>query len=316
MPPGQLQQPPAQLHRAQRALIGDVQMQAAAGLSLMLGGGGDKVHGRAHHAGQGQRVESIAEAVGVHPRRAHDGKGVGGAPALAPGGALKQTGAGIEQRRLEPGDGQTGHHPQPPPVPEGHLPGQAPAGDDVQVAVQLLLGVDHAGELAAGQAVALGHGPAAHKAAVVLPQQSTLYRAAQGVAPVQHHQPLVRPGAVGHDIFQGGNEGIVPAAHILNVIYQRVEPLQRRRGQALAALAVQAHHGQTGGDVHTVLKQLAGALVSPDAVLGRQQQPQITHLPQPVDGAAVVRRPAGGGGDQCHPPGKQLPAFFCQIDTE
>ena len=73
----------------------ELQLDAAAEGSLMLGGRGGKVYRRGLHAGTAQGVERPAEGLPADKRRAQNAKGIGGSPALGAIGAFDQTGARV-----------------------------------------------------------------------------------------------------------------------------------------------------------------------------------------------------------------------------
>ncbi len=172
----------------------------------------------------------------------------------------------------------------------------------MEVAPQLLLLIDHPGELPGGEAVPHRHRAAAHEAAVGVLQDAPLHHAApQGIGAVQHHQPLPGGGAVLHHIAQGGHEGIEPQAHVLDVVHQDVEGVQHMPAQPLPLRAVEAEHRQARGRVRVVPGEGPGGLIAPHAVLGPQQGRQVTHAAQDVDGGLIPAAAAGNGRQQGHP---------------
>ena len=142
----------------------------------------------------------------------------------------------------------------------------------------MLLLVHHLSQLSAGQTVAHGNGIAAHKAGNLLLEQSALHPVTQGIGAVQYHQPLSGGSAVGNAAVKRGDEGIVAAAHVGDVIHQSVEPFQERRGQPLGFFCVEAAHRQTAFRVDFVGKESAGGLVPPNAVLRGKEQLQVTAI--------------------------------------
>ena len=125
-------------------------------------------------------------------------------------------------------------------------------------------------------------------------------QAPQGIGPVQHHQPLSGGGAVLYAVTQGGEKGIIPAAHVGNVINQGVKFVQCLPGQPFGRFGIQTAHRQAAFPVDLILEQRSRGLVSPDAMLRSQQQPQITAALQHLHGGTVVRGAAGGAGQQGH----------------
>jgi len=186
----------------------------------------------------------------------------------------------------------------------------------MQVAAAVQLPVHHLRQLAAGQAVADGHFVAAHKADDIRPHNAALHPVAQGIGPVQHHQALPCGGTVLNAVAQGGQKGVVPAAHVCNVVDQGVKKGQGFPGQPLGVLGVKAADGQTAALVELVGEESPGGLVSPDAVLRGQQQPQIAALLQNIKGGFVPAGAPGRAGQQSHAPRKKLLKFRDAVGAE
>ena len=150
---------------------------------------------------------------------------------------------------------------------------------------------------------------AANETAAFHVQQAALHPVAQGIGPVQHHQPLARGGAVGDAVPEGGDEGIVAAAYVGNVVDQSIEPVQIGLGKPLGFLGIEAADGETAFGVDLVFKKSAGGFVAPDTMLRRQQKLQIAAFLQNRNGGAVVPGTAGGTGEQGHTAGEQMGKF-------
>ena len=291
-------------------------MHPSAQLPLVLGGRGGEIQRRGQNPRQVQGIQFPAECLRLDKRCSDDGKGVRGSPALRAVGSLNQAGSGIEQGRFKPGNAHAGHDPGPAPVPESHFPVQSPAGHHLQVAVQPFFPVDHPGHFPAGQAIAHRKGVPAHKAVDFRLQDAALHPVSQGIGSVQHHQPLSCPGAVLQAVAKGGQEGIVPASHIRHIVHQGIKPGKQLLRQPLAVLGVQAAHRQTAEGVHLVGEQGSRRLVPPDTVLRRQQQAQIAHLSQDLNGGAVIPCPSRRSGQQGHPPQEQFRHLIQSVRAE
>ena len=165
----------------------------------------------------------------------------------------------------------------------------------------MLLGVDHLGKLADGQGVAGGERIAAHKTLHTGAQSCTLDDlSAQWVGAVQHHQPLARPGAILDEVGQRGQEGIVPAAHILYIIHQHIKSFQHGGGQPLGVFAIEAEHRQACGGIGILGDERSRRAVAPHAMFGAKQDAQVSGLLQGGDGGAAVTCAAGGRSDQTY----------------
>ena len=139
---------------------------------------------------------------------------------------------------------------------------------------------------------------AADEALHALLEHDALGGAAQRVGTVEHNEALAVFRAVEQQIFERGNECIVPAADVLNIVDERIKFRSRFARHALGAGAVQALYAQAGGRVDAVGEHLACGLVAADAVLRREQKPEIADLLQNIDAAAVIGAAAGGRGDE------------------
>ena len=186
----------------------------------------------------------------------------------------------------------------------------------MQVAAAVQLPIHHLRQLAAGQAVADGDLVAAHKADDLRPHNAALHPVPQGIGPVQHHQALPGGGTVLNAVAQGGQKGVVPAAHVCNVVDQGVKKGQGLPGQPLGVLGVKAADGQAAALVDFIGKQGPGGLVPPDTVLRGQQKLQIAALLQHVYCGHVSAGAAGGAGEQGHPPGEQVFKFRNAVSSE
>ena len=111
-------------------------------------------------------------------------------------------------------------------------------------------------------------------------------------------------GAVEQKIEESGNERIIPAADVLNVVNERIKLRRRFRREPLRAGTVQAFDGETGERVHAVGERLARRLVAADAVFGRKQQPEIADVFQHADAAAVIAASSRRRGNERDPPRK------------
>lgn len=68
-------------------------------------------------------------------------------------------------------------------------------------------------------------------------------------------------------------------ADVLNIVDERIKFRSRFARQAPGAGAVQALYAQAGGRVDAVREHLARGLIAADAVLRREQEPEIADLP-------------------------------------
>ena len=282
----------------------------------MLGGRGAEIHRCGFHARTAQSVEGSRKSLCLDEGRADDGEGVGGPAAFGAVGSLDQAGAGVQQRRFVAGDVRAGHYPIMLPVPEGHIPGQTGAGNDVQVAFAAQLLVHHHRQLAAGQAVAYRDRVATHKAGSFLPQKTALHPVAQRIGTIQHHQPLPSGSAVLHAVAQGGEEGVIPAAYVGNVVDQRIEQRQGIGGQTFGLLCIQTADSQAGIFVHLVGEHRPGGLVAANTVFRRQQKPQVTAAFQRVKSGFIAAGTPGRAGEQCRAPNKEMGIFRHAVSTK
>ena len=256
-----------------------MQMHAAAERSGVLGGRGREVRRRHGQSRQRESVKLPAELLGVDERRAEQRERVRRAAPFGEVRPLQETGAGVQQRRFIPRHRKARHDPRPSPAGEAHT-GIIPfTAHNVQSAADVLLGVHHAGKLAAGHAVARRDRMAADKALHALFEHGALGGAAQRIGAVEHDEASAVFRAVEQQVFERGDECIVPAADVLYVVDERIKRRRRFPRQAPGAGAVQAFHGQAGGLIDTVGKHLARGLVAADAVLGREQKAEIADLP-------------------------------------
>ena len=85
---------------------------------------------------------------------------------------------------------------------------------------------------------------------------------AQRIGTIQHHQPLPGGSAVLHAVAQGGEEGVIPAAYVGNVVGQRIEQRQGIGGQTFGLLCIQTANSQAGVFVHLVGEHRPGGLVA------------------------------------------------------
>jgi hypothetical protein len=96
--------------------------------------------------------------------------------------------------------------------------------------------------LAHGQAVAHRHRPGADEAFLARQQQRALDRPPGGIGPVEHPDFLAVPCRGLEQVEQRGDEGVDPAAEVLQVEQEHVRRAHHLARRA-ADFAVEAEHG-------------------------------------------------------------------------
>ena len=155
-------------------------------------------------------------------------------PGIGPGhGQIGGIGAGIDPGPLVQGPAKAG----------GGLRLPALHGNDLIVDLQAIVVDEPVAQFAQGHAVAHGHGAGPDKAFPAGDQAHPFHRTTSGVGAIQDPDGLAVFGRRLQHIEQGGDEGIDPAAQVLQVDQDDVEGLHGRcRGAA--DLAIKAEDRQ------------------------------------------------------------------------
>ena len=247
--------------------------------------------------------DSACEAVGqsvVDPRRAdHFERRVG--PATDRNvGPFHQRDPGVEHglgdrsqvgRRRRPDEPRLVEIGGPPPAPHAH---------DFELCAEMLVGVDHLGELAERHAVANGERMVIDEGHVARGRERTGHvDAVDGIRTIEDHDAQPALGRDGEGSVHGGGVGVETGADVLDVEHQRIDAGQHLVARR-KAIAVEAVDGQARTFVAAVFDPLVE--IGEKAMLGSEESDQrsrparscktsTVRAPSPSRPLALVMRP-------------------------
>ena len=177
---------------------------------------------------------------------------------------------------------------QPKPGASSGLP--ALHLDHPVIDVELEVVDEPAAELAQRQAVAHRHRPGADEALPARAQRQPFDRPPGGIGPVEHPHALAVLGRGFEHVEQRRDEGVDPAAEVLQVDQDRVERAHRLAGRA-AHLAVEAEHRDAVDGIGEVVgdSTILSCLSPRSAVLRPERGGDVDARPRPA------RRGCGSG---------------------
>ena len=301
--PQGVQQIEGRAHGLQLVPVQDVDLNAPAHLAPVLGIRRFIAGGGIAHPGQPLLLGQLRHSGAVHPGRADEGKGHGGAAALVDGGhALEDAHTGIQQVGVCVGQAGGGQHPGN--VGLIHVQPALPAQKRhyVQLHVHVELALHIPGKLAHGHSRADGQPVVAHHGVHIRGTDRALHlSAADGVHPVQHHQGLFDRGAGLHQVGQNVEVLIIADAGLLDVEHHHIHVLHHFRRGGGARFVEDAVHRQAGGGIHVKGHPLAGNKLAPDAENGVEQGGHSVPLTQDIHRGAAVPVDGGPGRHQANP---------------
>ena len=171
-------------------------------------------------------------------------------------------------------------------------------GDDVQLSVNTILGVEHARQFADGHGVDDGHGKIAGERNASLVKYGPFDSfTAQRIRPVEDEEWEFVFGGSFQAIAHGGSIGIEADAGVLHIENQRVDSFEHVVGRR-AGVAVEAEDRQTGNAVGGAFH--FGVSFSSDAVFRTEDRDQFyaVGMGQDINRAPALRVDAGLIGDQ------------------
>ena len=262
--------------------------------------------------------------LGVDVGRAEQFERAGGAPALAQRRAFQHHRAGIGPRHVDVGGIGAGIDPDPlrRPAEAGRIVGRPAVHlDHPVIQVEVEMGDEPAAHLPQSQPVPHRHRTGADEAFPAGAERQPLDRSSCGIGAIEHPDRLPMPGRRLEHVEQGGDEGVDPAADILEIDQDHIECAHALAGRA-ADLAIEAEHRDVGGRIgiirrfhHIVLEIAANPVL-------RAEHRRDVHPggDQRVEAVGEVRRHRGGMGEQGDALALQRPAQLGlgeqTIDTE
>src|ERR1700678_975650 len=281
----------------QRSQLGDVEtigIEAGQGAGSFQGKGGYAET----HGGNIPGFHIFLQLIGPDPRRAEQLEGCLRTTSHGDPTGLKGFNAGIN--KILAYGSQIGGRSNP--LHAGLVVRLAAApifhGDDVQLSVNTILGVEHARQFADGHGVDDGHGKIAGERNASLVKYGPFDSlTAQRIRPVEDEEWEFVFGGGFQAIAHGGSIGVEADAVQLNIENNRVDSFEHVVGRR-AGVAVEAEDRQTGNAVGGAFH--FGVSFSSDAVFRTEDRDQFyaVGMGQDINRAPALRVDAGLIGDQ------------------